>query len=80
MNLGNYNVVTCFSSASQRRIHIYIYISNCSKGYTKGRLPVHGDTLTYNPYSRTKTITIQNSIYDTITRLNKRAYIIQLQN
>ena len=61
---------------------IYIYLlSNCLKGYTKGRLPVQGDTLTYNPNSHTKIITIQNSTYDTITRLNnKSAYTIQLQN
>jgi len=58
-----------------------LLLSNCLKGYTKGRLPVPGDTLTYNPYSRTKTITIQNSKDDTITKLNnKRAYTIQLQN
>ena len=59
---------------------VFIYLlSNCLKGYTKYRLPVQGGTLTYNLYSHTKTITIQNSIYATITRLNnKRAHTIQI--
>jgi len=47
---------------------LLLLLSNCLKGYTKGKLPVQGDTLTYNTNSHTKTITI------------KTAYTIQLQD
>ena len=53
----------------------FIIIIKLFKGIHKRRMPVQGDTLTYNPYSYTTTITkTRQHIHDTITKTKQRNY------
>ena len=58
------------------KLFIYLLL-NCLKGYTKGRLPVQGDALTYN-HTRQLQYKTAHTLQNSIQYNFKTAYTMQL--